>query len=107
MRSIRHVNRHLHHAVGGPQFVAQHLDSILYIARTETLTAEWSELKAAVGLPPEVELPTDAERAHKSGNVYPKLDRRGRKALKQWYAKDYKLLDFCEAVRRERFRVSA
>ena len=102
MKGIRHVNRNLHHAVGEQKFLAQHLDSVLFIARTETLTDEWPHLKDLVGLPAELELPTDAKRAHKSGNVYPDLDRKARKALKDWYAKDYKLLDYCEKVRRQR-----
>lgn len=107
MKAIRHVNRHHHQAVGGQRFLAQNLDSVLFIARTETLTAEWPALKAAVGLPQELQLPTDPKRAHKSETVYPSLDRRSRKALMQWYAKDYKLLEFCDRVRADRAKMSA
>lgn len=103
MRSIRHLKRHQIAWTGKPAYFRRHLGSVLYIARQETLDDDWKRLKELLELPDELTLPQDDLAAHR--NTYPddrSVSERGAAALRDWYARDYELLEIAEHVRHGR-----
>ena len=100
MRHIRHLG-FMERAVGSPQQLRRRRGQILYIARQETLEADWVQIKALFELPADVELPAGAAPAHRRDSASDlSLDGRSDRALRHWYARDYRLLEYCEHVRR-------
>jgi hypothetical protein len=103
MKGIRHVKHPLSLWLGSPRYLAKRLSQVVFIVRQETLTEEWPKLKTTVGLPDEAELPADPTVAHRGRSTEsPALSQAQIRALRDWYAEDYELLDYCEMVRRER-----
>jgi Sulfotransferase family len=103
MSSIRHLKRHQISWTGTPAYFRRHLDSVLYIARQETLDEDWERLKELLELPSELALPRDEVAAHR--NIYPddrSLSERGEAAVRAWYSRDYEVLEIGEHVRHGR-----
>ena len=75
------------------------LSRVVYIIRQETLDADWRQLRAVLGLPENIELPTNPMEAHRGNHPTPALDNRALAILRDWYADDYRLLDLCETIR--------
>jgi hypothetical protein len=104
-RSMRHIKhlRFMQRFTGPPQYVRARLDQILYIGRQETLDTDWRQIKRLLKLPSNLELPTDPVRAHRRPpHDRPQLDAVAVAALRDWYARDYRLVEYCEEVRAER-----
>jgi hypothetical protein len=100
MQSIRHLNRPMTHWTGKPAYVRKHIDKVLYVARQETLDADWERLKELLNLPREQMLPQDAITAHRTtydGDL--EISEKGVDALRSWYADDYELLEIGEEIR--------
>jgi hypothetical protein len=90
--------------LGPPAKIRERLDQIVYIGRQETLDDDWEKLKSILEIRADVELPTDPVLAHRrvDDDRDKTLDKAAKRALREWYARDYKLLKFCEEVRLER-----
>jgi hypothetical protein len=102
MRRIRHL-RFMQRFTGPPSRIQTRLDKILYIGRQETLDADWGRIKRLLRLPRRLELPTDPVRAHRRGtSAHAELDDVARAALRDWYARDYRLVAYCDEVRAAR-----
>jgi hypothetical protein len=102
MREILHL-RPMVRALDSPWRLRRRLRQIVYIGRQETLTRDWPTLRAVLGLPGDVELPKGAKSAHrKTGDLDMTLDEAAERALRDWYAHDYRLLAFCDKVRARR-----
>jgi hypothetical protein len=104
MRTIRHLG-FMQRQVGRPRQLRERLGQVLHIGRQETLAVDWEQIKARLELPADLELPTDPVRAHKrEEGTAPAgaLDEEAVRALRDWYARDYRLLDYCEQVRAAR-----
>jgi hypothetical protein len=102
MKSIAHVNRPMTRWTGKPDYVRKRLGNVLYVARQETLAADWEALKELLDLPRDLMLPEDDLLAHRT--VYTAEDdraisERGTIALREWYAEDCELLDLGEEFR--------
>ena len=102
MQAIRHL-RPQSRQLGTLRQLRRRMDRVVFIGRTETLSADWPQLVRVLALPPETRLPTGPVRAHR-GNGEPDkaLDDDARDALVRWYAKDYRLVGLCDRVRDER-----
>jgi sulfotransferase famil protein len=104
LRSIRHVRDLMIHWTGDAGYVRERAENVLYVARQETLDADWELLKELLGLPRDQMLPRDPVVAHRSADV---LDReispKGVRALREWYAADYELLELAEELRQNGF----
>ena len=102
MNTIRHL-RHQERWAGTPEELRERGDQILYIGRQETLNADWEQLKEILDLPRQIELPTDPVVAHRreKGGEEPLTDA-SVEILRDWYKRDYELLDYCEELRAER-----
>lgn len=102
MRHIQHLG-FMQRKLGTPKEIRPRLDRILYIGRQETLDRDWPRMKSELGLPQDLELPTDPTRAHRRQiGVRDTLDDDAIAALRKWYARDYRLLTFFDEVRAER-----
>jgi hypothetical protein len=98
MRNIRHLG-FMTRSVGRPKAIRQLSDRLVYVARQETLGDDWERLKEILGIPAEAKLP----RAHEGNASRDKtLDETAVRALRQWYRRDYRLLAFCDELRRSR-----
>jgi hypothetical protein len=102
MVQIRHL-RPMQRYVGGPKQVKAHLRQIVYIGRQETLSTDWEMIKELLGLPDRVSLTSDPKKAHRGDSTRDtSLDDEAVAALREWYAKDLRLVEFCESIRAER-----
>ena len=103
MDGIAHLKRHQHLWLVGRAALKERLDDIVYIARQETLDKDWPRLREALGYPDDLALPTDEKAAHRgSPDEDRSLTDEARAVVRDWYAKDYRLLEFCETIRQER-----
>ena len=104
LRSIRHVRDPMTHWTGDAGYVRERAENVLYVARQETLDADWESLKELLDLPRGQMLSRDPIVAHRSADV---LDReispKGVRALRDWYATDYELLALADEMRQNGF----
>jgi hypothetical protein len=102
LRKVQHLG--LQRRIVGPlPELRRRLDHVVLIGRQETLGADWAQLKALLNLDPDLALPTDPVEAHRrTTDERPDFDEAQLAALRAWYAPDYRVLRFCEEVRRER-----
>jgi choline-sulfatase len=99
MRDIRHMN-HVCRVVGTPAQLRSRLGQVVYVARQETLSPDWEQLKHLLQLPPHIDLPVSRKSAHRRDpSLDATLDARAIAALKDWYRGDYLLLRYCDALR--------
>ena len=100
MNSIKHVKRPLSRWLGKPHQFRKKLSQVVYIARQETLSEDFERIKVMLGLPGDLQLPSDEVQAHRTSE---KLDRsltpEMSEAIRDWYAEDLKLLSICDDVR--------
>jgi hypothetical protein len=99
MTQIRHL-RPMQRYVGPPKQVREHLKQIVYIGRQETLSTDWEHIKAILQLPAHVELTSDPKKAHRrDSSLDTSLDEDAIEALRRWYARDLRLVEYCELIR--------
>lgn len=97
--NIRHLN-YMERSAGTRSQLRARLDRIAYIARQETLDADWAKLRVILGLPDDVELPAAPDRAHRRDpELGTELKPEHEAALRRFYARDYRLLAYCERLR--------
>lgn len=100
MKSIGHLKRPMTEWTGTPDYLARHIDRVLYVARQETLDEDWEALKELLDLPRDQQLPTDDVTAHRTTYAGSReISEQGVRALRAWYADDYELLEIGERVR--------
>ena len=96
MRHIMHVNMSLLVVVRRTQKFAARWPDILFIGFQEHLARDFERLKALLGLPDSLALPTDEIRAHKNpAHLESRLDPEAVANLTAWYRPDYGFLAFC------------
>lgn len=101
-RAIRHT-RPMTGFVGTPRELRRRADKLVYVGTLETLQDDWRQLREVLDVPRDLRLPKGPWRAHRQREpVDTSLDERGRRALEEWYAEDYKLVAYCEELRAER-----
>jgi Sulfotransferase family len=101
LRSISHVRDPMTHWTGDADYVRERMENVLYIARQETLDADWELLKELLDLPRGQMLPRDTLVAHRAPDAADReISPQGARALREWYADDYELLELAEELRR-------
>jgi hypothetical protein len=99
MTQIRHL-RPMQRYVGAPKQVREHLKQVVYIGRQETLSTDWEQIKGLLGLPAHVDLTSDPKKAHRrDSSLDTSLDDEAIRALSRWYARDLRLVEYCELIR--------
>lgn len=99
MRSIRHLGG-IERTLVSPRYVRARLGQIVYIARQETLDRDWEQLKRLLELPLDIELPSGVRAHRRDPSLFADIDEAGMRALRDWYARDYRIVTYCERVRR-------
>ena len=103
MSEIRQLRREMALWLEGPALLKRRSSHIVYIARQETLAEDWEQIKQILGYPSDLALPSDPKAAHRTDGSFDRgLNEAATKALTKWYARDYRLLAYCEKLRRER-----
>jgi hypothetical protein len=96
MKSIRHIRSSYWGWFGDEAYLASRAADILFAGRQETLTQDFEQLKALLGLPANLTLPTDEVQAHRNpGNLNKNLSESAEANLRDWYARDYEFLELC------------
>lgn len=105
MRSLGHVRYPMIHWTGKAGDVRKRIENVLYFARQETLDADWEVIKELLDLPRDQMLPRDPTIAHRTTHEDDReISPKGMRALRDWYADDYELLELAEEVRQNRLR---
>lgn len=100
MREIRHVNQHLDAWFPSEERVRAHLPKIVWIAFTETLVADFEEIKRRLGLPQNITLPPDNVTSHRTPEGFStELSALGRGNVERWYAEDARVVAFLQRIR--------
>ena len=99
MRRIVHLGS-LRRILGSVEQVRARRRQIVYIGRQETLADDWEQLKLLLGLPDHAALPSEPVRAHRrDATLDATLDDDATRALREWYWREYRLVEYCEALR--------
>lgn len=102
MGTIRHINQPLSYWIGSEELVRSCLDRIVWIGWTQTLAADFEEIKRRLGLPPAARLPDDDLTSHRTPEgMDVALSASGRGAVERWYAHDLRLLDVLKDLREQ------
>lgn len=100
MNNVQHLES-IHQFLGKRALLRSKLQHVVYIARQETLATDWEQLKILLELPRDIELPSDPLVAHRrDASQDVPLDEQAVENLREWYARDYKLIALCERLRR-------
>jgi hypothetical protein len=99
MRHVRHLG-FMDKTIGTPRLLRARHGQILFIARQETLSSDWEQLKSILELPRDAELPSDPVRSHRRDPSFDStLDDDAVSALRDWYGRDYRLVNYCDQLR--------
>jgi hypothetical protein len=102
MRQVVHFSP-MEEFVGEPRHLSARLDQVVYIARQETLGADWKQLRALLGLPHDLRLPLDPVRSHRAPSGFDStLDDLAVRTLRDRYRRDYRLVLYCDRLRASR-----
>lgn len=98
MRTVQHFVPYRKWYVN-PAYFMSRLEDLFFIGFQETLATDFEQLKQRLGLPAELTLPSDAIQAHRNpSDLDKKIDDPGARALKAWYAEDYKFVSICQKI---------
>ena len=99
MRSIGHVRTSYWDWLIDEEYLRSRMSDILLIGFQERLAEDFEHLKVALQIPEVVRLPQDDVRAHRNPETLDtRLDDGVVAKLKQWYRRDYELIDFCREL---------
>lgn len=98
MKCVQHFSRYSKWYVDLDYFKSR-TDDILFIGFQESLDSDFERLKSILGIPEEINLPTDDTTAHRNpNNVDKSIDENGIEALKKWYLEDTKFIELCKEI---------
>lgn len=98
MKSVQHFKPYNKWYIDVDYFKSR-LDDILFIGFQESLDSDFVKLKRILGIPDDINLPTDDVAAHKNlKNVDKSIDESGIDALKEWYSDDAKFIELCKKI---------
>lgn len=100
IRSIHHTRRPLSAWLGGPQLLQS--ACLAYIGRQERIDDEWPAMRHALGLPNDLELPSDPIAAHRAPRAPAPLSSAALHAFRGFFAADYRTIEICEEIRSSR-----
>lgn len=99
MRGIGHINTPIVKWFESQEYFLSRLDDIFFFGFQETLNEDFERLKAKLGTPKKVQLPSDDRNAHRTPDGFDKkLHEKAVENIKAWYAKDYEFIALCRQV---------
>ena len=102
MQSIGHVNKTFLDWFESEAYFTSRLEDVFFIGFQETFNVDFGRLKAKLGTPEKVHLPTDDVQAHKAPRgLDTSLDEKAVENIKAWYTQDYAFIDLCRRIRSE------
>jgi hypothetical protein len=111
MLGIRHVKNTYKDWFSGAEEIEDRLDSLLYVGLQEELNSDFEQLKAILGLPPSVSLPSDGTLSHRTPTQFDRrLSPLAEQNLSRWYAEDIEVYNYGVRVRdriRSRLRAAS
>jgi hypothetical protein len=108
MAGINHVNTFLKTWLGSAAYVEERAKDILMICWTRELDADFRRLKALLGLPESLVLPTDEVGTHRTPDGFDRrLSERAVENVRAWYADDFPIYEACLALRRRLIEAAA
>lgn len=103
MRNILHVSEPYAKWFDSLDYLESRRADIKYVGFQESLHTDFEELKKALCLPANAELPSDKVAAHRSPDGVDKtLSPLAEEILRSWYAEDFKFIDYSKALMTER-----
>jgi hypothetical protein len=96
MSGIRLLNDSFFKWIESDEYFAQRAADILFVGFQENLTHDFKVLKGMLGLPPQLELPTDDWSRHSNPGADGRLDETAAANLAIWYARDIAFFDACK-----------
>jgi hypothetical protein len=102
MRSVSHLRRGLAHHFRNVKLLEEVKDQIFFIGHLPTLDEDYTMFRTLVGLRPDIELPKDDVGAHRAPDTVDKrLSAVGEANVRDYYAKDYPIYEWCLKRREE------
>jgi hypothetical protein len=99
MNSISHVRTHYADWFGDRDYFLSRLPDIFFIGFQETLAADFERLRAKLGIPEPLRLPTDDRLAHRNPpDIDKRLEPQAVANLQHWYADDYAFFKLCQEL---------
>jgi hypothetical protein len=99
MRGIGHINWSMISWFESQDYFLSRISDIFFIGFQENLNEDFERLKAKLGTPKIVQLPTDDVRAHRTPNKFDRnLEEKAIENIKAWYAEDYEFISLCKQV---------
>jgi hypothetical protein len=99
MKDIQHVGNSYWQWFESEEYFRSRLSDIVFVGFQEYLSEEFEILKKRLGLPRDLELPTDATLTFKGPpDVDRTLDERARDNLRRWYRDEYRFVALCKDV---------
>jgi len=99
MRSIGHLKRSYWEWFGDAEYFQSRQSDLFFIGFQETLNDDFRSLLGKIGLPDDLQLPTDDIETHRTpADCDRRLSDEAVKNLTEWYAVDYQLLESCRAA---------
>ena len=102
MMSIMHLRRSYEHYLGSLELLEQEKERIYLIGATETFDADFSLMRAVLGIADDIALPTDDYGAHRTPDGFERtVSDLGRRNVQDYYKTDYAIYDWCVKRREE------
>lgn len=102
MTGIRHLRRDYRHYLGSVELLEQERDRIYFIGATESFESDFCLLRKLLGVPDDLELPTDDYGAHRTPDGFEKtVSELGRRNIENYYTVDYEIYRWCVKRREE------
>lgn len=99
MQSIQHVQASYWNWFESEAYFESRMSDLWFIGFQETLDADFERLKARLGAPAHLSLPTDEVRAHRNPSNLPRtLSAAATAQLERWYARDVELVKRCRQL---------
>jgi hypothetical protein len=100
MSGIRLLNDSFFKWVESDEYFAERAADILFVGFQENLTHDFMVLKGLLGLPPQLELPSDNWARHSNPGAEGPLDETAAANLAIWYARDIAFFEACKLTAR-------
>jgi hypothetical protein len=99
MRGIGHLSASYQRWLGDERTFRSRLADLFFIGFQDHLTADFEQLKRKLGLPSDLQLPSDAIEAHRTPRGYDaSLGPVARANLERWYASDLEFVQLCREL---------